>query len=211
MPASLFTPYKLNDTLTLNNRILMAPLTRCMADDDLVPTQTMADYYARRADAGLIISEATIIRPDGQGYVNTPGLYTQAQVDGWKVVTKAVHDKGGKIFAQLWHTGRVAHPFFFGEGNGEVLSASNIGIEGTIPRNRELMYQQPKAATVRILLSWWQIMQPQQTTRSRRALMALKFMVLMATSLINFYITPVITAQMNMVNHQKIWHVLPLK
>ncbi|MBQ4889977.1 alkene reductase [Shewanella sp. MMG014] len=147
MPASLFTPYKLNDTLTLNNRILMAPLTRCMADDDLVPTQTMADYYARRADAGLIISEATIIRPDGQGYVNTPGLYTQAQVDGWKVVTKAVHDKGGKIFAQLWHTGRVAHPFFFGEGKGEVLSASNIGIEGTIPRNRELMYQQPKAAT----------------------------------------------------------------
>ncbi|MCL1044698.1 alkene reductase [Shewanella electrodiphila] len=147
MTATLFTPYKLNDTLTLNNKIIMAPLTRCMADDNLVPTATMAAYYARRADAGLIISEATIIRPDGQGYVNTPGLYTQAQIEGWKVVTKAVHDKGGKIFAQLWHTGRVAHPFFFGEQNGEVISASNIGIEGTIPRNRELTYQQPKAAT----------------------------------------------------------------
>ncbi|WP_153913344.1 alkene reductase [Shewanella sp. TC10] len=147
MTASLFTPYKLNDTLTLKNKIMMAPLTRCMADDDLVPTQTMAEYYARRADAGLIISEATIIRPDGQGYVNTPGLYTQAQIEGWKVVTQAVHDRGGKIFAQLWHTGRVAHPFFFGEDNGEVISASNVGIEGTIPRNRELTYQQPKAAT----------------------------------------------------------------
>ncbi|GIU50737.1 alkene reductase [Shewanella sp. KT0246] len=153
MPATLFTPYKLNDTLTLNNKILMAPLTRCMADDDLVPTQTMADYYARRADAGLIISEATIIRPDGQGYVNTPGLYTQAQIDGWKLVTQAVHEKGGKIFAQLWHTGRVAHPFFFGEENGEVLSASNIGIEGTIPRNRDLTYQQPKAATIEDIAS----------------------------------------------------------
>ncbi|MCL1067599.1 alkene reductase [Shewanella olleyana] len=147
MSSSLFNSYKLNDTLTLKNKILMAPLTRCMADDNLVPTQSMADYYARRADAGLIISEATIIRPDGQGYVNTPGLYNQSQIEGWKVVTQAVHDKGGKIFAQLWHTGRVAHPFFFGEENGEVISASNVGIEGTIPRNRELTYQQPKAAT----------------------------------------------------------------
>lgn len=145
MPTTLFQPYRLNDTITLNNKILMAPLTRCMADDALVPTQTMANYYGRRAGAGLIISEATIIRPDGQGYVNTPGLYTQTQIEGWKVVTKAVHDKGGKIFAQLWHTGRLAHPHFFGKG--EVLSASNIGIEGTIPRMRELTYQQPKTAT----------------------------------------------------------------
>jgi N-ethylmaleimide reductase len=146
MTANLFTPYKLNDTLTLSNKILMAPLTRCMADDDLVPTQMIADYYARRAEAGLIISEATIIRPDGQGYPNTPGLFTPAQIDGWRVVTDAVHKNDGKIFAQLWHTGRVAHPHFF--GGGDVLSSSAQVVEGTVPRMRELVYQTPKAATV---------------------------------------------------------------
>ncbi|CAH9057496.1 N-ethylmaleimide reductase [Pseudoalteromonas sp. CIP111854] len=145
MTSTLFKSLKLNDTLTLNNRILMAPLTRCMADDDLVPTDTMASYYARRADSGLIISEATIIRPDGQGYPNTPGLFNQAQVDGWKKVTTAVHNAGGKIFAQLWHVGRVAHPYFFGEG--DVLAPSAIGIEGTVPRMRDLQYQTPKEAS----------------------------------------------------------------
>ncbi|MCF1428623.1 MAG: alkene reductase [Shewanella sp.] len=142
---NLFHPFKLNDTLTLKNRILMAPLTRCMADDNLVPTQAMADYYARRADAGLIISEATIIRADGQGYPNTPGLFSSAQIQGWRKVTDAVHDKGGKIFAQLWHTGRVAHPHFFG---GEyVLAPSAIAVEGTVPRMRELVYTLPKEAS----------------------------------------------------------------
>jgi N-ethylmaleimide reductase len=145
MTANLFTPYKLNDTLTLSNKILMAPLTRCMADDDLVPTQKMVDYYARRAEAGLIISEATIIRPDAQGYPNTPGLFTPAQIDGWRTVTDAVHQNGGKIFAQLWHTGRVAHSHFFG---GDVLSSSAQAAEGTVPRMRELVYQTPKAATL---------------------------------------------------------------
>ena len=146
MTSTLFSPFELNSTLTLQNRILMAPLTRCMADENLVPTDQMAQYYARRADTGLIISEATIIRPDGQGYPNTPGLFNQAQVDGWKKVTTAVHNAGGKIFAQLWHVGRVAHPFFF--GGGDVLSASNIGIEGSVPRMRDLSYQTPRAASV---------------------------------------------------------------
>ena len=142
---NLFQPYALNDTLTLQNRILMAPLTRCMADENLVPTQAMADYYARRADTGLIISEATIIRADGQGYPNTPGLFTAEQIQGWRKVTDAVHAKGGKIFAQLWHTGRVAHPHFFG---GEyVLAPSAIAVEGTVPRMRELVYTVPKAAS----------------------------------------------------------------
>ncbi len=128
MTDILFQPYALNDVITLNNRIAMAPLTRCMADDDLVPTDAMVAYYARRADAGLIISEATIIRPDAQGYPNTPGLFTQAQIAGWKKVTDAVHANGGKIFAQLWHTGRVAHPAFFA---GEyVLAPSALGVEG---------------------------------------------------------------------------------
>lgn len=84
MTKTLFEAYKLNDKITLKNKIAMAPLTRCMADDDLVPTDAMVDYYAKRADAGLIISEATIIRADGQGYPNTPGLFTQAQIEGWK-------------------------------------------------------------------------------------------------------------------------------
>ncbi|CAH8187906.1 hypothetical protein VAEKB19_1210001 [Vibrio aestuarianus] len=80
MIETLFQDYKLNDKITLQNRIVMAPLTRCMADNDLVPTDAMVQYYAKRADAGLIISEATIIRPDGQGYPNTPGIYNDAQL-----------------------------------------------------------------------------------------------------------------------------------
>lgn len=148
MTANLFKPYALNDTITLNNRILMAPLTRCMADENLVPTQAMADYYARRAEAGLIISEAVIIRPDGQGYPNTPGLFSKAQILGWKKVTDAVHKNGGKMFAQLWHTGRVAHPFFYGNGeDADVLAPSAVGVEGSVPRMRELTYKVPKALT----------------------------------------------------------------
>jgi len=145
MTSTLFESYKLNDKITLKNRIAMAPLTRCMADENLVPTDAMVEYYAKRADAGLIISEATIIRPDGQGYPNTPGIYTEAQLAGWKKVTAAVHAKGGKIFAKLWHTERVAHPHFFG---GEyVLAPSPVAFDGTVPRMRELVYTVPKEAT----------------------------------------------------------------
>ncbi|MCL2918253.1 alkene reductase [Shewanella litorisediminis] len=145
MTDILFTPVALNERIELKNRILMAPLTRCMADDALVPTQAMVDYYARRADAGLIISEATIIRPDGQGYPNTPGIFNQAQIAGWRKVTDAVHENGGKIFAQLWHTGRVAHPHFW--GGTEVIAPSAVGVEGTVPRMRELTYLVPREAT----------------------------------------------------------------
>jgi len=150
MTTNLFQPYSLNDTITLNNRILMAPLTRCMADDNLVPTLAMAQYYGRRAEAGLIISEAVIIRPDGQGYPNTPGLFSQEQINGWKLVTETVHKNGGKIFAQLWHTGRVAHPYFFennNNGSNDVLAPSSVAVEGSVPRMRDLTYQVPKAAT----------------------------------------------------------------
>jgi 2,4-dienoyl-CoA reductase-like NADH-dependent reductase (Old Yellow Enzyme family) len=145
MSIDLLTPFTLNKTIKLNNRILMAPLTRCMADASLVPTQAMADYYTRRADTGLIISEAIIIRPDAQGYPNTPGLFTGEQIEGWKKVTTAVHRHGGKIFAQLWHLGRVAHPHFFG---GDVIAPSAIALEGTVPRMRELIYVTPKAVTI---------------------------------------------------------------
>ncbi len=145
MTSNLFDRYPLNDTITLENRLLMAPLTRCMADDNLVPTDAMAAYYAKRADSGLIISEATIIRPDGQGYPNTPGLFTPEQIAGWQKVTQAVHDNGGKIFAQLWHTGRVAHPHFF--GGGDVVAPSAVQLSGSVPRMRELTYAVPRALT----------------------------------------------------------------
>jgi 2,4-dienoyl-CoA reductase-like NADH-dependent reductase (Old Yellow Enzyme family) len=150
MTDNLFDTYALNDTITLKNRILMAPLTRCMADENLVPTIAMAEYYGRRAEAGLIISEAVVIRPDGQGYPNTPGLFTAEQINGWQLVTKTVHENGGKIFAQLWHTGRVAHPHFFKEnnkGSSDVLAPSAVAVEGSVPRMRELTYQVPKAVT----------------------------------------------------------------
>ena len=80
MSTDLLSPFKLNNSIELQNRVLMAPLTRCMADDNLVPTQAMVDYYARRADVGLIISEGIIIRADAQGYPNTPGIFTSEQV-----------------------------------------------------------------------------------------------------------------------------------
>ncbi|MCV9910449.1 alkene reductase [Brucella sp. HL-2] len=104
----LFKPYKLG-TLTLSNRIVMAPLTRNRANEDLIPSPFSAEYYAQRASAGLIIAEATQISAQAQGYQDTPGIYTDAQVDGWRAVTTAVHACGGLIFLQLWHAGRVSH------------------------------------------------------------------------------------------------------
>ncbi|RUO21225.1 alkene reductase [Aliidiomarina iranensis] len=142
MSSKLFESYSLNSTLTLANRFAMAPLTRCMAGPDLVPTEAMADYYARRADAGLIISEATIIRADAQGYPNTPGIFTDAQIEGWKTVTEKVHARGGKIFMQLWHVGRVAHSYFSGL---QPVAPSAVKHEGTLPRMRDLSYEMPKA------------------------------------------------------------------
>ncbi len=102
--AELDSPLVLGD-LHLKNRVVMAPLTRSRASDDRVPTPMMAEYYAQRASAGLIISEATVISEEANGYLNTPGLFTDAQVQGWKLVTDAVHDKDGLIVAQLWHVG----------------------------------------------------------------------------------------------------------
>lgn len=105
---ALFQPYQLG-SLTLANRFVMAPLTRNRAGAGLVPSELAATYYAQRASAGLIITEATQISPQAQGYQDTPGLYIQAQINGWRKVTDAVHAKGGKIFVQLWHVGRISH------------------------------------------------------------------------------------------------------
>lgn len=103
------TPIQFGE-LKLKNRVVMAPLTRSRATADRVPTAMMAEYYAQRASAGLIISEATVISEEANGYEKTPGLFTDEQVEGWKLVTDAVHDKDGLIVAQLWHVGRVSHP-----------------------------------------------------------------------------------------------------
>ena len=105
--TSLFEPTHAGD-ITLANRIAMAPLTRNRAPD-AIPTELTATYYAQRATAGLIISEATAISPEGQGYADVPGLYGTEQLDGWKKVTRAVHKAGGKIVVQLWHVGRISH------------------------------------------------------------------------------------------------------
>lgn len=107
--ARLFEPVTLGD-LTLANRIVMAPLTRARSSDDGVPPTFAADYYAQRASAGLIVSEATNISPQARGYAFTPGIWSDAQVESWRRVTKAVHDRGGRIVCQLWHVGRVSHP-----------------------------------------------------------------------------------------------------
>lgn len=105
---TLFEPYTLG-SLTLSNRIVMAPLTRNRAGEGFIPSEFAATYYSQRASAGLLISEATQISQQGQGYQDTPGIYTQAQIEGWRTVTEAVHAKGGRIFLQLWHVGRVSH------------------------------------------------------------------------------------------------------
>lgn len=105
---ALFTPHLLG-SLTLSNRIVMAPLTRNRAGAGNVPTELMAEYYAQRAEAGLIVAEATQVCPEGQGYEATPGIHSEAQVAGWRRVTDAVHARGGRIFLQLWHVGRVSH------------------------------------------------------------------------------------------------------
>lgn len=107
----LLEPYKLGE-FELSNRMVMAPMTRNRAGDGNVPTELNARYYRQRATAGLIITEGTQISPQGVGYPWTPGIHTKDQVEGWKKVTDAVHEEDGKIFAQIWHVGRISHPDF---------------------------------------------------------------------------------------------------
>jgi N-ethylmaleimide reductase len=109
-PATdLFDPVGLG-TYHLANRIVMAPLTRSRAQSDGTPTELMVEYYAQRASAGLIISEGTNISPQARGFANTPGIYTARQIDGWHLITEAIHREGSRVFLQLWHVGRISHP-----------------------------------------------------------------------------------------------------
>jgi N-ethylmaleimide reductase len=128
----LFTPFELG-SLTLPNRVVMAPMTRCRAGqgEKKIPTALNAEYYAQRASAGLIITEATQVSPLSTAYPNTPGIFTAEQTAGWKIVTDAVHQQGGRIFLQLWPAGRVAHPLLHPEG-ATPIAPSAIAVQGQI-------------------------------------------------------------------------------
>lgn len=110
MLSPILTPFQLSSKLDIKNRIVMAPMTRRRADENYNPTEMMIPYYAKRADAGLIITEGTIISKDAIGYGNVPGIFTNSHIEQWKKITDAVHQNNGAIFLQLWHCGRVSHP-----------------------------------------------------------------------------------------------------
>jgi len=144
---SLFDSYRLGD-ITLSNRIVMAPLTRNRAVAGLVPSPLAVAYYSQRASAGLIVTEATQISATAQGYQDTPGLFTEAQVEGWKHVTDAVHAKGGHIFVQLWHVGRVSHRSLQ-PGGAAPLAPSAIRAETkTYVNNGFAAVDEPRALTL---------------------------------------------------------------
>ncbi|HVO45321.1 MAG TPA: alkene reductase [Steroidobacteraceae bacterium] len=142
MPT-LFDPLQVGDLL-LPNRILMAPLTRSRAGTSRIPNALMAEYYAQRASAGLILSEATVVTPMGIGYADTPGIWSDEQVEGWKLTTRAVHERGGRIFLQLWHVGRISHPLFL---DGKLpVAPSAVTPRGRVSLVRpETPYVEPRA------------------------------------------------------------------
>lgn len=141
--TSIFDPAQTGE-LTLKNRIIMAPLTRCRASAGRVPNALMAEYYRQRASAGLILSEATAVTPMGVGYPDTPGIWSEEQVEGWKLVTDAVHEAGGLIFLQLWHVGRISHPHYL---NGKLpVAPSAIAPQGHVSLLRPMQdYVVPRA------------------------------------------------------------------
>lgn len=145
MPT-LFDPVILGD-LTLKNRVIMSPLTRCRADEGRVPNALMAEYYHQRSSAGLIISEATSVSPMGVGYPNTPGIWSDEQVAGWKQVTDAVHQAGGLIFLQLWHVGRISDPVYL---DGQLpVAPSALRPAGHVSLIRPKKdYEQPRSLTL---------------------------------------------------------------
>ncbi len=135
-----FTPYTLG-SLPLSNRIVMSPMTRSRAINN-TPNQLMATYYEQRAEAGLIITEGVSPSPNGLGYARIPGLFSNKQVEGWKLTTQAVHSKGGKIFAQLMHTGRVGHALNLPTG-ARIVAPSAIAAKGQMWTDKEGMKDHP--------------------------------------------------------------------
>lgn len=125
MTSILFQPFQLHD-LTLRNRIVLAPMTRGRAGTARVPNRLMAEYYAQRSSAGLLVTEATTISEEANGWNESPGIYNHKMIEGWKHTTDAVHKKGGVIFLQLWHTGRASHSSFHGGKLAVAASAIKI-------------------------------------------------------------------------------------
>ncbi len=148
----LVTPL-ISGSLELKNRIAMSPMTRCRAIGN-IPNDLMAEYYKQRSGAGLIITEGVSPSPNGLGYARIPGIYSKAQVEGWKKVTSAVHKNGGKIFAQLMHTGRISHPLNMPEGS-QVLAPSAVKAAGQMWTDSQQMqdFPTPKAMTAEDLVN----------------------------------------------------------
>ncbi|AYM65892.1 alkene reductase [Agrobacterium fabrum] len=144
---TLFEPYALG-AISLSNRIVMAPLTRNRAGAGFVPGDLTAEYYTQRASAGLIISEATQISQQGQGYQDTPGIYTRAQIDGWRKVTAAVHEKGGRIVLQLWHVGRISHIDLQPNGGQPVAPSAIRPATKTFVNNAFVDVSEPRALEI---------------------------------------------------------------
>src|SRR5512147_2810513 len=141
---TLFTPLRAGD-IALANRIVMAPLTRNRARPGRIPGDLQVEYYRQRASAGLIVTEASQISPEGQGYLDTPGIYSAEQVAGWRRVTDAVHAAGGRIVIQLWHVGRISHVSLLPEGMVPVSSTSKAANTKTFTRNGFEAVSQPRA------------------------------------------------------------------
>jgi N-ethylmaleimide reductase len=144
MDSILFQPFRLHD-LTLRNRVALAPLTRGRAGAARVPNRVMAEYYAQRSAAGLLITEATTISEQANGWDQSPGIYTDAMTDGWKFTTAAVHETGGVIFLQLWHTGRASHSRFHGGSPAVAPSAIKINEPYTHTPDGKQPHEVPRA------------------------------------------------------------------
>ncbi len=142
-PSRLLESYQLGK-ITLRNRVVMAPLTRNRATEGNVPSPLAVEYYAQRASAGLIVTEATQISPQGQGYQATPGIHSQEQVAGWKKVTDAVHAKGGRIFVQLWHVARISHVLLQPNGEAPVAPSAIRANTKTFVDNQFLDVSEPR-------------------------------------------------------------------
>jgi N-ethylmaleimide reductase len=152
MPT-LLDPIRLG-AIEAPNRIFMAPLTRGRSTREHVPTPLMAEYYAQRASAGLIITEATGISREGLGWAYAPGLWTAEQTGGWRPVTEAVHKAGGRIVAQLWHMGRIVHPSFLGSARPVSASASTAPGEARTMTASCPMWRRARSASTRSRGCW---------------------------------------------------------
>jgi len=147
MNAKLLEPFKLG-ALTLPNRFVMAPLTRNRAAAGMVPSQLAVEYYGQRASAGLLITEASQVSQQGQGYQDTPGIYSREQIAGWRKVTDRVHERGGRIFLQLWHVGRISHTSLQPNGGAPVAPSAIRANGKTFANNSFVDISEPRALTL---------------------------------------------------------------